>query len=97
MINNKTYDPQRVDQYVHLGDVEQWTIKNMDYIDEHPFHIHINDFQVMSVNGKPYNAHGLQDTVPVPVHGDFTGRFVYHCHILFHGDGGMMGVIQVYK
>jgi FtsP/CotA-like multicopper oxidase with cupredoxin domain len=106
MINNKTYDPQRVDQYVHLGDVEQWTIKNMDYIDEHPFHIHINDFQVMSVNGKPYNAHGLQDTVPVPVHGevviripfkDFTGRFVYHCHIRFHGDGGMMGVIQVYK
>jgi suppressor of ftsI len=51
-------------------------------------------------------THGLQDTVPVPVHGevviriafkDFTRRFIYHCHILFHGDGGMMGVIQVYK
>jgi suppressor of ftsI len=26
---------------------------------------------------------------------DFTGRFVYHCHILVHEDGGMMGVVDV--
>jgi FtsP/CotA-like multicopper oxidase with cupredoxin domain len=24
-------------------------------------------------------------------------RFVYHCHIMFHGDGGMMGVVEVVK
>jgi suppressor of ftsI len=72
--------------------------------DEHPFHIHINDFQVMSVNGQPYGARGLQDTVVLPGHGevviripfeDFSGKFVYHCHIMFHRDGGMMGVVEV--
>ena len=72
--------------------------------DEHPFHIHVNDFQVMSMNGEPYEAHGLQDTVVIPSHGeaviripfkDFVGKFVYHCHIMFHGDGGMMGIVEV--
>lgn len=26
-----------------------------------------------------------------------VGTFVYHCHILEHEDGGMMGVVEVYK
>jgi FtsP/CotA-like multicopper oxidase with cupredoxin domain len=46
----------------------------LDYPDEHPFHIYINDFQVMSVNGQLYNAHGLQDTVVVPAHGEVVIR-----------------------
>ncbi len=105
MINGNTFDPKRVDQLVHLGDIEEWTLKSMDD-DEHPFHIHVNDFQVISVNGQPYKAHGLQDTVLIPPHGeviiripfkDFEGKFVYHCHILFHEDGGMMGVVRVVK
>ena len=70
----------------------------------HPFHIHVNDFEVISINGRPYDARSLQDTVPLPVHGKvvirqrfarFTGKFVYHCHILAHEDHGMMGVIKV--
>ena len=105
MIDYKMFDPRRVDQHVRLGDLEEWTLRNIDD-DEHPFHIHINDFQVMSVNGQPYRARGLQDTVVLPGHGqvviripfdDFSGKFVYHCHIMFHGDGGMMGVVEVVK
>ena len=58
----------------------------------------------MSVNGEPYEKHGLQDTVVIPSHGeaviripfkDFVGKFVYHCHIMFHGYGGMMGIVEV--
>jgi len=26
---------------------------------------------------------------------DFVGKTVYHCHLMFHGDGGMMGVVQM--
>ena len=26
---------------------------------------------------------------------DFTGKFVYHCHILNHEDNGMMGLVEV--
>lgn len=103
MINGKVFDHNRVDQTVNLGNLEEWHIKNIDG-DDHTFHIHINDFQVMSVNGQPYEAHGLQDTVILPANGevvvripfeDFVGRFVYHCHILPHEDTGMMGTVEV--
>jgi len=106
-INNKTFDANRIDQKVKLGDVEEWKLINLDNDKSgniHPFHIHVNDFQVMSVNGKPYNAHGLQDTVIIPTNGevviripfkDFVGKTVYHCHLMFHGDQAMMGVVQI--
>jgi FtsP/CotA-like multicopper oxidase with cupredoxin domain len=105
-INNKTFDANRIDQTVKLGDVEEWKLINLDVdpTDIHPFHIHVNDFQVISVNGKPYDAHGLQDTVNIPINGevviripfkDFVGKIVYHCHLMFHGDQAMMGVVQI--
>lgn len=102
-IDGELFDAARIDQVVRLGAVEEWTLRNADP-DEHPFHLHVNDFEVVAVNGRPYNAPGRQDTVILPGHGevvirvrfeDYPGRFVYHCHILFHGDGGMMGVIEV--
>ena len=99
-----------------LGQTQEWTLRNTTD-DDHPFHIHVNSFQVMSVNGEPYPARGLQDVVTIPrqtrdedgkvVHPgevvirnkftDFTGWFVYHCHILSHEDIGMMATIQVRK
>jgi suppressor of ftsI len=103
MIDGKQFDPNRVDQTVKLGTLEEWTIRN-DTEEQHPFHIHINDFQVMSINGEPYEANGLQDTIRLPIKGevviripfrDYTGKFVYHCHILNHEDNGMMGLIEV--
>ena len=108
-INNTTFDPNRADITAKLGTVEEWKLVNLDKISSgniHPFHIHVNDFQVMSVNGKPYDAHGYQDTVMIPTEGevviripfdDFVGKAVYHCHLMFHGDFGMMGVFEVVK
>jgi FtsP/CotA-like multicopper oxidase with cupredoxin domain len=72
----------------------------------HPFHIHTNDFQTVSVNGKPYDAHGYQDTVNIPTEStliiripfdDFVGKSVYHYHLLFHEDYGMMHSFEVVK
>ena len=103
LIDGKVFDHNRVDQTVKLGDIEEWHIKNIDD-DDHTFHIHVNDYQVMSVNNIPYEAHGLQDTVILPGNGevvirmqfeDFVGKFVYHCHILPHEDTGMMGIVEV--
>jgi FtsP/CotA-like multicopper oxidase with cupredoxin domain len=88
-----------------LGTTEEWTLKNITG-EEHPFHIHVNDFQVMSVNGEPYDAVGLEDTVRIPAHGqvvirqrllDFVGKYVFHCHILAHEDAGMMAAVEVTK
>jgi FtsP/CotA-like multicopper oxidase with cupredoxin domain len=102
-INGKSFDPNRVDVQPKLGTVEEWTIRNQTS-EQHPFHIHVNDFKVLSVNKVPYTSHGEQDTVVLPPHGevvirmaflDFTGKFVFHCHILAHEDGGMMAVVDV--
>ena len=102
-INDQEFDPDRVDVQPVLGTVEEWTLKNTSD-EQHPFHIHVNDFQVISIGGEPYDAHGLQDTVPllpnqdvvIRTHfTDFTGKFVFHCHILNHEDNGMMAVVEV--
>jgi len=103
LIDGKTFDMDRVDQTVKLGALEEWTIYN-DSDEWHPFHIHINDFQVVAVNGEPYEASSLEDTRPLPPNGsitmrtrflDYTGKYVYHCHLLFHEDMGMMGIVEV--
>jgi len=108
-INNTKFDPNRIDIKPKLGTVEEWKLVNLDKISSgniHPFHIHVNDFQVISVNGKPYDAHGYQDTVILPTEGeviiripfeDFVGKSVFHCHLMFHGDFGMMGTFEVVK
>jgi FtsP/CotA-like multicopper oxidase with cupredoxin domain len=102
-INGKLFDPARVDADPIVGTVEQWTLVNATE-EQHPFHIHVNDFQVLSIDGEPYRARGLQDTVPLPVGAkvvilnpfdDFTGKYVFHCHILAHEDLGMMAVVDV--
>ena len=28
---------------------------------------------------------------------DFTGKFVFHCHVTFHEDHGMMATVQVVR
>ena len=102
-INGKQFNHKRIDQRVKLNAVEEWTIRNVSR-ERHPFHIHVNDFQVMSVNGRPYNARSLADTFPLPVGGEikirmhfiqFTGEYVFHCHILAHEDHGMMSTVLV--
>ena len=104
-INGKQFDPNRVDVRSRLGTVEEWTVRNVTS-EQHPFHIHVNDFQVMSVNGAPYHALSPQDTVVLPAHGqvvirmrfiDFLGKYVFHCHILNHEDHGMMATIDIVR
>jgi len=58
-----------------LGQVEQWTLKNLTE-QEHPIHVHVNPFQVISVSGvynggtpAPVLVTGHHDTVVVPPFG----------------------------
>lgn len=102
-IDGKHWDPDRIDQFVRLDALEEWTIRNTSS-HWHPFHIHINDFQVVSFNGEPVEAPGLNDTLALPPFSEtvvlipfdeFEGKFVYHCHILSHEDFGMMANVLV--
>ena len=108
-VNNRLFDPNRTDITMALNSVEQWTITspNTKLADEwHNFHIHTNPFQVVAINGKPLDYVDWQDTVNVPANGsvtirihpiDFVGTAVFHCHIDFHEDNGMMGVFRIVK
>lgn len=88
-----------------LGDTEEWLFVNETY-EPHPVHIHQNPFEVVAVNGRPVDERHYRDTATLPAFGtltirtrflDFTGRFVWHCHILFHEDHGMMQLLEVVK
>jgi FtsP/CotA-like multicopper oxidase with cupredoxin domain len=63
----------------------------------HPMHLHGHHFQVVALDGRRLNG-AMRDTVLVPVHGmvtvafdaDNPGRWLLHCHNLFHMATGMM-------
>ncbi|HEY9803931.1 MAG TPA: multicopper oxidase family protein [Leptolyngbyaceae cyanobacterium] len=47
------YDPNRMDRVLTLGDVDEWTLQSN--FASHPFHIHVNPFQIVKItdpNGK---------------------------------------------
>lgn len=103
LINGNAFDPQRIDTQARLNTVEDWEIINTGMFD-HPFHLHTNHFQVISRNGRSEPFTAWKDTVLIPVgetvriripFRDFTGKSVYHCHILDHEDLGMMGVVEI--
>lgn len=112
LINDMNYDSWGSKNLasMKLNTVEQWTLTNTTP-DYHPFHIHIQPFQVVSINGVPVRGVEYRDTVQIPPmangvpgrvvirqrYTDFTGRFVIHCHILFHEDNGMMAPVQVVR
>lgn len=105
MIDGKRFDPNRIDQRVRLGAVEEWTINNI-HVDDHVFHIHVNPFQVTQVNGRPAPNLPWRDTFVVPRGGsfvmrsrflDYTGIFMLHCHMMNHEELGMMQTVEVYK
>jgi FtsP/CotA-like multicopper oxidase with cupredoxin domain len=102
LIDGRRFDPERIDQSIRLGAVEEWTVVNDDTSD-HVFHIHTNPFQVMAVNGEPVSEPLWRDTAIVPRQGsltfrsrflDFTGKTVLHCHMMNHEELGMMQLIE---
>jgi FtsP/CotA-like multicopper oxidase with cupredoxin domain len=102
-INGLAFDERRTDTIVAAGTVEEWILVNRSAMD-HPFHLHVWPMQLIAENGRAVEKATLRDVVNVPANGqatvridfrDFTGRSVYHCHILDHEDLGMMGVIEV--
>lgn len=105
LIDGRKFDPNRIDQRVKVGAVEEWTINNTHFHD-HVFHIHTNPFQVTRVNGQPAPNLPWRDTVVVPRNGslvfrsrflDYTGIYMLHCHMMNHEEMGMMQTVEVYK
>ena len=102
-INNQLYDEFAIPTTVFLDTCEEWTIEVPDAArggsEGHPFHIHVNNFEVVSVAGIVPPHRLIQDTIWVAQDTatvirmrfkEWTGKAVFHCHILPHEDTGMM-------
>jgi len=93
------------DQPVKVGELQVWDVIN-DTLMDHPFHLHGFFFQVVEVNGEPPSFRSWEDTVNVPpksrvriawMPDDRPGEWMYHCHILEHHAGGMMGHFELVR
>ncbi len=85
------------------GETQVWTIVNKTKW-SHPFHLHGFFFQVLDERGEPVRPLEWKDTVNVPFdqtlrlvvrYDDRQGSWMFHCHILDHADGGLMGMVDV--
>ena len=86
-----------------LGETQIWTVTNKTKW-SHPFHLHGFSFQLLDDKGAPVRPLAWKDTVDVPLEqtvrfvvriDDRAGSWMYHCHILDHADGGMMGMLEL--
>ena len=86
-----------------LGETQLWTIRN-DTKWDHPFHLHGYFFMPVDEHGKPIRPMAWKDTLNIPMEttahflvtfDERPGEWMFHCHILDHADGGLMGTVKV--
>ena len=86
-----------------LGDKQIWTVRNESKF-AHPFHLHGFFFLPLDEHLQPIRPMAWKDTLNVPIDGtvrflvvfdERPGMWMFHCHILDHADGGLMGHVQV--
>ena len=108
LINGVSMDLNVLNYTIPLNNTEIWQLTNQSAI-SHPFHIHDVQFYILTRNGvtPPVNEQGRKDVVLVKPQEtvrfiakfeDFSNiavPYMYHCHLLTHEDGGMMGQFVV--
>ena len=86
-----------------VGDTQIWTVKN-DTKWDHPMHLHGFFFLPLDEHLQPIHPIAWKDTLNVPMDGTIRfavvfderpGMWMFHCHILDHADGGLMGHVHL--
>ncbi|MDR7328901.1 multicopper oxidase family protein [Corynebacterium guangdongense] len=105
-INGRSMDMSRVDVTVDRDRPEIWRVTNENADWPHNFHIHDCRFKVLEFDNNhvaQVATYGWKDTVAIPPRGavtlgvefgwypDPSVPYMFHCHMLFHEDSGMMG------
>jgi FtsP/CotA-like multicopper oxidase with cupredoxin domain len=82
-MDDKKFEGKRYDQTMIRGDFEEWTIRNRTDVVAHPFHIHVNPFQVIEIFDpvskqlyKPERNFTWRDTIAVPASDGTTPGYV---------------------
>ncbi|MFE2945341.1 multicopper oxidase family protein [Streptomyces sp. NPDC059255] len=109
-INGQAMDMARIDETVTVDTTETWEVWNSDE-QAHNFHVHDVQFQILDIDGTPPPPElaGWKDTVYIPPgsgvtlimrfteYTDPTTPYMYHCHMLWHEDQGMMGQFLILR
>lgn len=86
-----------------LGETQLWTIVN-DSDWDHPFHLHGYFFMPVDAQGLPLRPMQWKDTLNIRMKttarvlvtfDERPGEWMFHCHILDHAEGGLMGTVLV--
>ena len=106
-INGQQMDMTRIDTVVGAGTTELWTVQNT-HNQPHNFHVHGVAFQMIPAGASsPDPALGWKDTVLLaagesvqlalsfPTYQDPLTPYMYHCHLMWHEDEGMMAQFTV--
>jgi FtsP/CotA-like multicopper oxidase with cupredoxin domain len=87
-----------------VGETQIWTVKNETQF-EHPIHLHGFFFLPLDATLQPLRPLAWKDTLSVPIDGtvrfvvrfdERPGMWMFHCHILDHADGGLMGHLHLH-
>jgi len=100
-INGKFFDPDNPGALIPEGNSEIWVLQNDSGGWQHPIHIHEEEFQILSRDGRPpaVPERGRKDVVRLEFGSmvrvlkrfrDYLGRYPMHCHNTVHEDHAMM-------
>lgn len=104
LVNGKAADGYTPEPFLKLAHNRSHIIEMVNATAwHHPIHLHGHSFRVISRNGKPTRHREWQDSVlmnplekvEIAFVADNPGKWMFHCHILEHQAGGMMGVVEV--
>jgi suppressor of ftsI len=107
-INGHQMEMDRIDETVTVDTTERWIVENTSQL-PHSFHVHDVQFRIASIDGAPPPAElaGWKDTIfarpetrfelllRFEDYADPDTPYMYHCHLLWHEDQGMMGQFAV--
>jgi FtsP/CotA-like multicopper oxidase with cupredoxin domain len=106
-INGQQMEMSRIDTVVGAGTTELWTVQNT-HNQPHNFHVHGVAFQIVPPGAtRPDPQLGWKDTVLLaagetvqlvitfPPYQDTLTPYMYHCHMMWHEDVGMMAQFSV--
>jgi FtsP/CotA-like multicopper oxidase with cupredoxin domain len=86
-----------------VGEKQIWIVKNDSQYD-HPMHFHGFFFLALDEKLQPIHPMVWKDTLNVPQHSTIRflvlfderpGMWMFHCHILDHAEGGLMGHVHL--
>ena len=107
-INGDAMDMGRIDETVTVDTLERWVVENATQV-PHSFHVHDVQFRIAAIDGQapPAELAGWKDTIFTEPeteyellmrfedYADADTPYMYHCHLLWHEDQGMMGQFAV--